>query len=79
MQAKPQRSSLPKNAFQVDCSTVIDGHSDYRESDEIMEDLVAVLNGEASDQIDGRTRSHEKNTFRAGPEPEEDDSYADGE
>ena len=39
-----------------------------------MQDLVAVLNGKASDQFDGRSPEAEKNTFRIGPEPDEDDS-----
>lgn len=61
---------LPDNAFQVDCSTVIEGHSDYRKNDEVMEDLVAVLKGDPSGGIDGRTQTTDKNTFRLGPEPE---------
>jgi len=36
--------------------------------------LVAVLNGSASGHIDGRSPEAEKNTFRIGPEPEENDS-----
>jgi esterase/lipase superfamily enzyme len=67
---------LPGNAFQADCSTLIEGHSDYRKNDEVMEDLVAVLEGNASDQIGGRTETGENNTFRIGPEPEQDDSEA---
>lgn len=69
-----QPDLLPDNAFQIDCSTVIEGHSDYRKSEEIMGDLTVVLNGDSSAQIAGRTQTHEKNTFRLGPEPQQDDS-----
>ena len=68
---------LPDNAFQVDCSTVIDGHSDYRKSTDVMGDLAAVLGGASSGQIPGRTGLIVKNTFRLGPEPEEDESVGD--
>ncbi|MBI2985581.1 MAG: alpha/beta hydrolase [Deltaproteobacteria bacterium] len=68
---------LADNAFQVDCSTVIDGHSDYRKSTDVMGDLAAVLGGASSGQIPGRTPTHEKNTFRIGPEPEEKDLTGD--
>jgi len=72
-------SRLPKDAFQVDCSTVLDSHSGYRKSTEIMQDLAAVFKRTPSRQIDGRSRSYQKKTFRIGPEPEEDDSFADDE
>jgi len=73
---RPER--LPGNAFQIDCTTVIDGHSDYRKSGEIMGDLAAVLKGDASGGIEDRTPTTDKNTFRLGPEPEEDDLSAEG-
>jgi hypothetical protein len=69
---------LPDKAFQVDCSTLFEGHSDYRKSVEVMQDLAAVLRG-TSDPIPGRTGPIVKNTFRLGPEPEEDESVGDGE
>ena len=69
---------LPDNAFQVDCSTLFKGHSDYRKCPEVMQDLVAVLNGNASDQIDGRSPEAATNTFRIGPEPDESGSPGDG-
>ena len=70
---------LPENAFQVDCSTVIEGHSDYRKNADVMQDLVAVLSGSTSDHIDDRSLTGEKNTFRIGPEPEENESPGDGD
>ena len=69
---RPRR--LPKNAFQVNCETLIDSHSGYRKNTAIMTDVAAVLAGTPSDQIAERTPTGEKNTFRLGPEPEEDDS-----
>lgn len=68
---------LPDNAFQVDCSTVIEGHSDYRKNGDVMRDLVAVFKGDSSGQIPGRALTHEKNTFRIGPEPEDDAASSD--
>ena len=44
-----------------------------------MRDLAAVLKGTPSRRISGRKRSYQKKTFRIGPEPEEDDSFADDE
>ena len=44
-----------------------------------MEDLVAVLKGDPSGGIDGRTQTTDKNTFRLGPEPEENESPADND
>ena len=70
---------LPDNAFQVDCSTVVEGHSDYRKSTDVMHDLAAILKGDPSGQIPGRTPTHEKNTFRIGPEPEENDLAGNGD
>ena len=63
---------LPDNAFQADCGTAIEGHSDFRKNAHVMQDLAAVLKGDSSGQIPGRTPTHEKNTFRLGPEEEED-------
>ena len=74
-----QPDLLPGNAFQADCSTVIEGHSDYRKNADVMQDLAAVLDGNASDQIGGRTETGENNTFRIGPEPEQDDSVGDND
>ncbi len=72
-----QPDLLPDNGFQVDCSTLIEGHSDYRKNDEVMEDLAAVFKGDPSGGIDGRTQTADKNTFRLGPEPEESESVSD--
>ena len=74
-----QPDLLPGNAFQADCSTVIEGHSDYRKNADVMQDLAAVLDGNASDQIGGRTETGENNTFRIGPEPEQDDAVGDND
>lgn len=62
---------MPKGryAFQVDCSTVIEGHSDYRKNADVMQDLAATLRG-TSGPIPGRTGPIVRNTFRLGPEPE---------
>jgi len=68
---RPRR--LPKDAFQLNCQTVIDTHSGYRKEARVMKDLVAVLNGKPSDQITGRSETDFKNTFRIGPEPDDDD------
>lgn len=70
-------SRLQKNAFQVDCSTLLDSHSGYRKNAKIMRDLSVVLNGKPSDEIDGRRPTGDKNTFRLGPEPEDSDSPGD--
>lgn len=69
---RPRR--LPRNALQVICGTLIDGHSRYRRNTEIMRDVSAVLSGTPSDQIADSTPTGEKNTFCLGPPPEEDDS-----
>ena len=74
-----QPDLLPSNAFQADCSTVIEGHSDYRKNADVMQDLAAILDGNASDQIGGRTETGENNTFRIGPEPEQDDAVGDND
>jgi len=68
-------SGLPKDAYQVDSSTLLDSHSGYRKSKEIMQDLAAVFKGTPSHKISGRTRSDLKKTFRIGPEPEDDDLF----
>jgi len=68
---RPRR--LPKDAFQVNCKTVIDTHLGYRKEARVMKDLVAVLNGKPSNQITGRSQTGAKNTFRIGPEPDDDD------
>ena len=70
-------SRLPKDAFQLDCTTLLDSHAGYRKNTKLMRDLAAVLNGRPSHQIGGRKPTGEKNTFRIGPEPEEDDSFGD--
>jgi len=69
----------PDNALQIDCTTLDVGHSDYRKSADTMRDLAAVLKGDAAGQIPGRTPTHEKNTFRMGPEPEEDSENSFGD
>lgn len=74
-----QPALLPDNALQVDCSTVVEGHSDYRKKIDIMQDMVLVLKGESSDQIPGRTQTIDRNTFHIGPQPEEEDLSGDGE
>jgi len=68
---RPRR--LPKDAFQVNCKTVIDTHAGYRKEVRVMKDLMAVLNGKPSNQITGRSETEFKNTFRIGPEPGDDD------
>lgn len=65
-------SRLPKNAFQIDCSTLIESHSAYRDSAEVMEDVVEVLDGTSANEIDGRRPTGDKNTFAIGPEEEEE-------
>jgi esterase/lipase superfamily enzyme len=64
---------LPSNAFQVDCTTLIFDHAGYRGEPDVMKDLVAVLAGKASDQISGRRKEDERNTFAIGPEEDEED------
>jgi len=68
---RPRR--LPKDAFQVNCKTVIDTHSGYRKEARVMKDLVAVFNGKLANRITGRSETEFKNTFRIGPEPDDDD------
>jgi esterase/lipase superfamily enzyme len=63
---------LPKNAFQIDCSTLIESHSAYRDTPEVMKDLAEVFDGASSNEIDGRRPTGEKNTFAIGPEEAED-------
>jgi esterase/lipase superfamily enzyme len=65
-------SRLPRNAFQIDCSTLIESHSAYRNTPEVMEDLVEVLHGTSSNEIEERRATGEKNTFAIGPEAEEE-------
>ena len=67
---RPNR--LPKNAFQIDCSTLIESHSAYRDTPEVMEDLAEVLDGTSSGEIEGRRPTGDKNTFAIGPEEEEE-------
>jgi esterase/lipase superfamily enzyme len=64
-------SRLPKNAFQIDCSTLIESHSAYRDTPEVMEDLAQVLDGTSSNEIEERRPTGDKNTFAIGPEEEE--------
>jgi len=70
-------SRLPRNAFQIDCSTLIESHSAYRDSTEVMEDLAEVLSGISSNEIEDRRPTGDKNTFAIGPE--EDDADEDDE
>jgi len=70
-------SRLPNNAFQIDCSTLIESHSAYRSTPDVMEDLVNVLRGTASNEIDERRAAGVKNTFAIGPEEEEADEHDD--
>ena len=65
-------SRLPKNAFQIDCSTLIESHSAYRNTSDVMEDLVKVLDGTSSNEIEERRSAGDKNTFAIGPEEEEE-------
>jgi len=74
-----QPAVLPDNAFQVDCSTVVEGHSDYRKKIDVMQDMTFVLKGDSSDQIPGRTQTIDRNTYHIGPQPEEDDLSGDGD
>ena len=64
---------MPGNAFQVNCTTLIYDHAGYRDKPEVMKDLVAVFAGKASDQISGRRKEDDRNTFAIGPEEEEND------
>jgi esterase/lipase superfamily enzyme len=66
-------SRLPKNAFQIDCATLIESHSAYRDTPEVMEDLAQVLDGTSSNEIEERRPTGDKNTFAIGPEEEEDE------
>ena len=63
---------LPRNAFQIDCSTLVESHSAYRSTASVMSDLVEVLRGIDSNEIEDRRRTGEKNTFAIGPEAEPD-------
>ncbi|MGH7888801.1 MAG: alpha/beta hydrolase [Candidatus Binatia bacterium] len=72
---RPRR--LPKNAFQIDCATLIESHSGYRDSADVMDDVAEVLNGKLADQIAGRRASQDKNTFAIGPEEEQEDEDFD--
>jgi esterase/lipase superfamily enzyme len=65
---RPNR--LPRNAFQIDCSTLIESHSGYRGSKDVMADLVEVLRGTDSNEIEDRRTTGDKNTFALGPEEE---------
>jgi esterase/lipase superfamily enzyme len=65
-------SRLPKNAFQIDCSTLIESHSAYRSTADVMEDLVEVLRGSSSNEIEDRRPTEDKNTFAIGPEEKEE-------
>ena len=67
---RPNR--LPNNAFQIDCSTLIESHSAYRSTPDVMEDLVNVLRGTSSNEIKKRRATGDKNTFAIGPEEEEE-------
>ena len=65
---RPNR--LPRNAFQIDCTTLIESHSGYRGSKDVMADLVEVLRGTDSNEIEDRRTTGDKNTFALGPEKE---------
>jgi esterase/lipase superfamily enzyme len=65
---RPNR--LPSNAFQIDCTTLIESHSGYRGSKDVMADLVEVLRGTDSNEIEDRRTTGDKNTFALGPEKE---------
>jgi esterase/lipase superfamily enzyme len=65
-------SRLPRNAFQIDCSTLIESHSAYRDTRDVMEDLAEVLSGSSSNEIDERRTTADKNTFEIGPEKEDE-------
>jgi esterase/lipase superfamily enzyme len=62
---------LPRNAFQIDCSTLIETHSAYRDTPDVMADLVQVLEGTPAQEIAERQPTGDKNTFAIGPEEEE--------
>ena len=66
-------SRLPSNAFQIDCSTLIESHSAYRSTPDVMEDLAEVLHGTSSNEVEERRATGEKNTFAIGPEEEEEE------
>ena len=68
---RPNR--LPGNAFQIDCSTLIESHSAYRDTPDVMADLAEVLSGSSSTEIEERRPTGDKNTFAIGPEAEEVD------
>lgn len=68
---------LAKNAFQLNCSTIVKTHAGYRKEAKVMRDLAAVLNRKPSEQIRGRKPTGAKNTFRIGPDPEEDDFFSE--
>ena len=70
-------SRLPRNAFQIDCSTLIESHSAYRDTTAVMEDLAEVLSGTSSNEIEDRRPTGDKNTFAIGPEEEEVDEDDD--
>jgi esterase/lipase superfamily enzyme len=70
-------SRLPSNAFQIDCSTLIESHSAYRDTTDVMEDLAEVLAGSASNEIEDRRPTGDMNTFAIGPEEEEVDEDDD--
>ena len=62
---------LPKNTSQIDCSTLVES-SAYRSTAGVMGDLVEVLRGIDSNEIEDRRPTGEKNTFAIGPEAEPD-------
>lgn len=74
---RPRR--LPQNAFQIDCSTLIESHSDYRSTSDVMEDLVEVLLGTPANEIEERRATGAKNTFAIGPEEEDSDEDDDND
>jgi len=64
-------SRLPRNAFQIDCSTLIESHSAYRDTTDVMEDLAEVLSGTSSNEIEDRRPTGDKNTFAIGPKEQD--------
>ncbi len=75
--AHPAR--MPKNACQIDCTTLVFDHAGYRADPGVMQDLAAVLGGAPSDQIAGRRKENAKNTFAIGPEEDEEEEDGPGD
>jgi hypothetical protein len=52
---------------------LIESHSAYRDTTEVMGDLAEVLSGISSNEIEDRRPTGDKNTFAIGPEEEDID------